>query len=245
LFQDRRVRQALTYALDRDGLVQEALAGQSPRADSPLADGTWAFSAAFSRYSSDVKVAAAILDDAGWRLGAGGVRTSAGRTLSFTLATNNDPVRVAVAESIAARWKAIGVDVKVESGGTTALVRDLLEPRSYQAALFAYRADVDPDPYAAWHSSQAGPDGRNVSQLADPRFDRILEEARQTPEQTRRVDLYRQFQELFAQEVPAIPLYSSASLYVQRSTVKGARLGYLDNPGARFWQVQDWYVKTK
>jgi peptide/nickel transport system substrate-binding protein len=86
--------------------------------------------------------------------------------------------------------------------------------------------------------------GRNISLLSDSRFDKLLEDARQTTDQARRADLYRQFQELFAQEVPAIPLYSSASLYVQPSSVKGIRAGYLDNPGARFWQVQDWYVKT-
>jgi peptide/nickel transport system substrate-binding protein len=245
LFQDRRVRQALTYALDRDGLVQEELAGQSPKAASPLAEGTWAFTPSLDRYGTDPKVAAALLDDAGWHVAAGGVRSNGVRTLSFSLATNSDPVRVAVAQALAARWKDIGVEVKVEAGGTTTLVRDLLEPRAYQAALFAYRADVDPDPYPAWHSSQTGQGGRNISSLTDPRFDKLLEDARQSPDPARRTDLYHQFQELFAQEVPAIPLYASASLYVQRSVVQGVRVGYLDNPGARFWQVQDWYLKTR
>jgi peptide/nickel transport system substrate-binding protein len=245
LFQDRRVRQALTYALDRDAIVGEALAGRGPRADSPIPDGTWAFTATMGRYGTDAGVAAALLDDAGWRPGPGGVRTKGGATLSFTLSTNNDPVRVAVAQAIAAKWKGLGVDVKIEAGGTTTLVRDLLEPRSYQAALFAYKSDADPDPYPAWHSSQARQSGRNISQLSDPRFDKLLEDARQMPDQARRADLYRQFQELFAQEVPAIPLYVSSAVYVQRTSVRGARPGYLDNPGARFWQVQDWYVKTK
>jgi peptide/nickel transport system substrate-binding protein len=245
LFTDRRVRQALAYAIDRDGLVQEAAGAPSLRADSPLAEGTWAYSPAFERYSFDPTVAAALLDEAGWRLNASGLRSNGSRTLSFSLATNNDPSRVALANSIATRWRSLGVVAKVEAGGTTTLVRDLLEPRAYQAALFAYSASQDPDPYPAWHSSQTGPDGRNISLLSDPRFDRLLEEARRTPDQARRSGLYGQFQQLFADEVPAIPLFSSVSLYVQRSSVKGARPGYLDNPGARFWQVQDWYVKTK
>jgi peptide/nickel transport system substrate-binding protein len=245
IFQDRRVRQALAYALDRDALVGDALAGQFARADSPLAPGTWAAGSALARYGADPAVATALLTEAGWVPGPGGVRAKDGQPLSFTLATNNDPVRVAVARAVADRWKAIGVDATVQAGGATTLVRDLLEPRSYQAVLFAYQAGADPDPFAAWHSSQTGRDGRNVSLLRDPRFDRLLEDARTTPDQARRADLYRQFQELFAQEMPAIPLYSSISVYVQEKSVQGAQVGYLDNPGARFWQVQDWYVKTK
>ncbi|HEY7270815.1 MAG TPA: peptide ABC transporter substrate-binding protein, partial [Dehalococcoidia bacterium] len=92
LFQDRRLRQALTYALDRDAIVDEALAGSSPRADSPLPRGSWAYSPSLDRYDSDATVAAALLDDAGWRAGAGGVRAKGGTTLSFTLSTNSDPV---------------------------------------------------------------------------------------------------------------------------------------------------------
>ncbi len=245
LFQDRRVRQALLYAIDRDGLIQEKVLSQSGKADSPLAEGTWAWSASLGRYQADAKLAGLLLDEAGFRAGPGGVRANGNARLSFTLATNNDPVRVAVAQALAERWKAIGVDAKVESGGATALVRDLLEPRSFQAALFAYQADADPDPYAAWHSSQTGPTGRNISLLSDPRFDSLLEEARATPNQARRADLYRQFQELFAQEVPALPLFSSTSLYVRETSLKGARPGYLESPGGRFWQVQDWYLKTR
>lgn len=245
LFQDRRVRQALLYALDRDALAQEAPFNQSPKAESPLAEGTWAASASMSRYKSDPNLAGYLLDEAGFKLSPGGARSNGATRLAFTVATNNDPVRVAVAQAVAEKWKAIGAEVSVEAGGTTTLVRDLLEPRAYEVALFAYHADVDPDPYAVWHSSQAGSSGRNVSSLADARIDRLLEDARQTPDQARRADLYREFQEVFAQDVPAIPLFSSTSLYVQKTGLRGIRSGYLDNPGARFWQVQDWYLKTR
>jgi peptide/nickel transport system substrate-binding protein len=244
LFQDRRVRQALVYAIERDALLAELLPDQTARADSPLAAGTWATTNSMSRYASDATLANLLLNEAGWRL-SGGNRTNGGRPLSFTLATNNDPVRVAIAQALADDWRAIGVDVKVEAGGTTTLVRDLLEPRAYQAALFAYQAEADPDPYPAWHSSQATSSGRNISGLSDSRFDDLLKDARTEPNAERRAQLYRDFQELFAQEAPAIPLLSSTSLYVQPSSIRGAHAGYLDNPGARFWQVQNWYVRTR
>ncbi len=245
MFGDRRVRQALLYALDRDQIVAETLAGQVAVADSPLPPGSWPYSPALARYDFDPGLAGLLLDEAGWRLTSRGVRSDGRTDLELTLATNNDPVRVAVAEEISKRWAAIGVKANVSAIGATSLVRDLLEPRSYEAALFAYHGGVDPDPYPAWHSTQTSKGGRNLSSLNDTRVDRILEDARLAAAPARRADLYRAFQEIFAQEVPALPLYASTVIYVQKASVRGVRLGYFEDPGSRFWQVQDWYVKTR
>ncbi len=146
---------------------------------------------------------------------------------------------------MAKRWSDLGVRVTVAAGGTTTLVRDLLEPRSYEAALFVRGGGPDPDPYPAWHSTQTGAKGGNLSSLSDERIDRILEEARLSAPPQRRLELYAQFQELFAQEVPAIPLYASTALYVQSASLRGVRVGLLDTAGARFWQVQEWYLRTR
>ena len=245
MFGDRRVRQALLYALDRDQIVAETLAGQVAAADSPLPPGSWPYSPALARYDFDPGLAGLLLDEAGWRLTSRGVRSDGRTDLELTLATNSDPVRVAVAEEISKRWAAVGVKANVSAIGATSLVRDLLEPRSYEAALFAYHGGVDPDPYPAWHSTQTSKGGRNLSSLNDTRVDRILEDARLAASPARRFDLYREFQEIFAQEVPALPLYASTVIYVQKASVRGARLGYFEDPGSRFWQVQDWHVKTR
>ncbi|MPZ47853.1 MAG: hypothetical protein GEU75_00785 [Dehalococcoidia bacterium] len=245
VFQDRRVRQALLYALDRDALVTDVFDGQALRADSPLSAGTWAYSDALGRYDPDPNVAAALLSEAGWLPGPDGVRRRAGLDLAFTLAVNNDPVRVTVANQIAGRWSAIGVRATVEASGATNIVRELIEPRDFEALLFANVVQDDPDPYLAWHSSQTGPRGANLSSLRDDRIDGLLEEARLLAAPERRATLYAEFQEVFAQEVPAIPLYTSTVLYAQKAALKGVRIGYLDNPGARFWQVYEWHLRTR
>jgi peptide/nickel transport system substrate-binding protein len=245
LFQDRRVRQALLYALDRDAIVEEVFDGQAMRADSPLLPDGWAFTPALQRYGPDPKLAGLLLDEAGWRLNDRGVRARGGDQLNFTLATSADPANVAVAQAIAKRWSAIGANVTVEAGGVTALVRDMLEPRSYQTALFSLTSDADPDPYGAWHSTQASGKAGNLASLRDDRIDRVLAEARLGASPSRRRELYGEFQELFAQEVPAIPLYVATALYVQPASMRGVRLGQLTDPGRRFWQVQEWHLKTR
>jgi peptide/nickel transport system substrate-binding protein len=244
MFQDRRVRQALLYALDRDALIFDALDGQAARAESPIPPTSWAYSPSLTRYETDAKLAGLLLDEAGWLREADGVRRKDGAPLSFTLTTNPDPVRVAVAEATASSWNAIGLQVNVSTIGVSELVRNRLEPRDYEATIWARIAGADPDPYEQWHSSQATGESANLTSFSDPRVDVILEQAR-TVSQPRRKELYFEFQELFAQEVPAIPLYVSTAAYVQETNLQGVRVALLTEPGNRFWQVQEWYLQTR
>jgi peptide/nickel transport system substrate-binding protein len=244
LFEDRRLRQALLYAIDRDALIRDILRGQAARADSPIAPGSWAYSPSLTRYGFDPDLASLLLDEAGWSLGEDGVRRKGAVPLAFTLTTGPDPVRVAIGERIAEAWRAVGVSVTVESSGLTNLVRDLIEQRDYDALLFVDAAKSDPDPYGAWHSAGSSGLGNNLAQFRDTRVDALLLEARSAP-LTRREELYDEFQEIFAQEVPSIPLYVARALYVQDADVSGVRIGQLAEPGDRFWQVQEWFLKTR
>jgi peptide/nickel transport system substrate-binding protein len=245
ILEDRRVRQALLHALNRDAILKEVFQGQALKPESPIAMESWAYEPSLRRYGYDRALAALLLDEAGWRLTPAGVRMRGSIELAFSLATNSDPVRVAAAQAVAQAWNSLGARVTVEARGATALVRDLLEQRSFQVALFASTAEPDPDPYAAWHSSQAtGRDG-NLSSLDDARFDRLISEARGNVRQPQRRELYAQFQELFAQEVPSIPLYASYGVYVHSTSLQGLRLRVLSSPGDRFWQVQEWHLKTR
>jgi len=244
LFQSRRLRQALLYAIDRDALIRDILRGQASRADSPVAPGSWAYSPSLTRYGADPALAGLLLDEAGWLMGEDGVRRNGATALAFTLTTGPDPVRLAVGRRIAEAWNAIGASVTVESSGLTALVRDIIEQRDYEALLFVDAAKADPDPYGGWHSDGLGGQGGNLAQFSDVRVDALLAEARTAP-LTRRKELYEEFQEIFAQEIPSIPLYVSRALYVQDADISGVRVGQLADPGDRFWQVQEWFLKTR
>jgi peptide/nickel transport system substrate-binding protein len=245
VFQELRVRQALLTSLDREAIVTDVFGGQALAAGSIIVPGSWAYSDALGRYDPNPEVAAALLSEAGWNPNARGIRAKGGQELTFTLVVNNDPVRVAVANIVAERWRGLGVAVTIETIGTTTLVRDYLTTRDFDAALFAHVEDADPDPYPAWHSTQTGPNRANLASFADSRVDRILEEARLLAPPPRRSQLYYEFQELFAQELPSLPLYVSTALYVQDASLQGVRVTSLASPAARFWQVQDWYLKTR
>jgi peptide/nickel transport system substrate-binding protein len=244
MFQDRRVRQALLYALDRDALVRDAFGGGAAKAESPIPPSSWAYSPSLTRYEFDPRLAALLLDEAGWPRDAGGVRSRDGRPFAFTLVTSPDAVRFAAAQAAAASWNALGLQVTVSTVGVTELLRNRMSPRDYEAAVWVRIPAADPDPFEQWHSSRATGSGANLTGFSDRRVDSILEQARAAT-QSRRKELYFEFQELFAQEVPAIPLYVSVSTYVQDGALQGTRLALLTEPGDRFWQVQQWYLKTR
>ncbi len=244
IFSDRRVRQALLYAIDRDRIAALVYGGMARKVDSPLVDGIWSQVDALSRYGTDQRTAGLLLDEAGWRLNSSGERERNGAKLAFELTTTPDTFDVMVANELAAQWKQVGVTATVQVKGSTTIVRDVLGPRAFDALLFEQPSAPDPDPYPYWHSGEATPAGFNLASFEDNRVDQLLTQARSTPQIVRREDLYRQFQELFAQEVPSLPLYSSTALYAQR-LVRDARQGLITQPGDRFWQVQQWHVKTK
>ncbi|HWC29867.1 MAG TPA: peptide ABC transporter substrate-binding protein [Dehalococcoidia bacterium] len=245
LFEDRRVRQALLYAIDRPKLIEEVLRGQAVPADSPVPPASWAYSGSLSRYQVNTEVANLLLDEAGWRAGPDGIRRKALQVLEFSITASSDPVQSEVARRVAAAWNELGARVTVDARGLTPLVRDLIEQRDYEAVLFVDASESDPDPYAAWHSEGRGGRGDNLALWSNTRVDAILEEARGLASPTRREELYREFQEIFAQEIPAVPLYVPTVLYVQEASLSGVRIGRLAEPGDRFWQVQEWFLKTR
>ncbi len=242
---DKWVRQAILYALDREAIIADVMEGRADPADSPIVPGTWAYSADARRYSYSPQRARSILEEQGWELNSRGVMEKDGLELSLTLLVDTDANRVAVGQRIVEYLQAIGVDASVESLGGTDLVRDYILPRRFEAVVYGWDQEPDPDPYAAWHSSQVREQGLNLSGYSHQRLDRVLSEARQTSDIDRRMVLYREFQQIFAEQVPSIPLFYPVYNYFVDETVQGISLGVLFDPSSRFANVHEWYMKTK
>jgi peptide/nickel transport system substrate-binding protein len=130
------------------------------------------------------------------------------------------------------------------------LVRDFLIPREFEALLIDLELHGDPDPYPLWHSTQTNDEGQNYAGLVSYEADKLLEEARCTTDSGRRAELYRaelyrRFQEIFADEVPSLLLYYPIYTYAVDENVKGVQLGPLGDPSDRFRNVSEWYIVTK
>ena len=88
-------------------------------------------------------------------------------------------------------------------------------------------------------------DGSNFAGFANPKVDELLEDARHALSQADRKQAYQQFQDIFAEQVPALLLYQSSYTYAVNSRVQGVRPVALADPSDRFRYVADWMVSDK
>ncbi|HEY6042610.1 MAG TPA: hypothetical protein VIX58_10795, partial [Anaerolineae bacterium] len=180
----------------------------------------------------------------------GGPRLKNNAPLSFVLTANSDDLtRVAVANELAKQWRARGISVTVQTVPAASLVQDVLRPRQFDAVLFGFaQLPADPDPYSLWNSTQT-PDrtgaGQNYGGWNNRDVDESLEQARRATDRGTRADLYQQFQEIFADEVPALLLYYPVYTYAVDSSVHGVQIGPLLTPSDRFAHIDQWYIKTR
>lgn len=245
---DKAVRQALMYALDRERIISDVLGGQAVVADTLFIPGTWAFDPEVKHYALDRDRAARLLRDAGYELAT--VQPSNvtvwqknGEPVAFTLLTQDDSARRAVAEAVARQWRDLGVQVSVQP--VRNLVRDFLSSRQFQVALVESLVDGDPDPYPLWHQSQIVAPGQNYAGFDNKDASEWLEKARVTTDRGVRADYYRRFQELFAEELPALPLYYPVYQYALSSRVRRVQVPPLVYPSDRLRTLADWYVNTR
>ncbi len=242
--QDRAVRQALLYAVDRQRIIDEVLDGQAVLSHSPVLPNTWAYDSEAPRYEYDPEKAEDLLDDAGWerREIVDDWRRKGGKRLEFSLLTSSEPERQAVAEMLVEQWAAIGVTVTIRTAAAPE-VREALEARDFEAILVSIAVPGDPDPYPFWHETQVE-SGQNYTGLAHRRISEVIEQARVVvgPGTDTRRDLYHEFQGLFATEVPALLLHIPVYTYAVDERIHNVQIGSLLHPSDRFRTIADWWM---
>ena len=246
-FQDKNVRKALMLGINRQWMVDKLLVGQGIVANSPILPGTWAYYNGIAQINFDPDAAIAALKTAGYVLPAdSNVRAKDDVALSFTLAYPDDDLHTKLAQSIQQNWAAIGVEVTLKAVSYDSLLNDYLTPRTYQAVLadMDLSRSYDPDPYPFWHQAEIT-GGQNYSQWDSRTASEYIEQARVTADQGVRLRLYRNFQVVFANELPALLLYYPVSTFGVDLRVRGVQGLPLFEPADRFNGISSWYLVTK
>jgi peptide/nickel transport system substrate-binding protein len=104
-----------------------------------------------------------------------------------------------------------------------------------------YYRSPDPDPYPFWDQSEIA-EGQNYSQWENPVVSQYLAEARVTRDQEERAKLYRNFQVIFIEEMPALPLFYPVYNFAIDDSIQGVRVGAMYDPSDRFWNVTEWFL---
>jgi len=208
IFGDVRVRQALGWAINRDEVVDYALEKLAVPMDSPLAPTIWGYAKGLKNaYHHDPDRARRLLAEAGWKPGADGTLQKDGRPLAFTVWTYPLETNVRVAVVLQTQLKAVGVRMNIEQIEPATLLARTAQG-AQDAILISYGWPDADILYYFFHSSRMG--STNRVHFSNPDVDRLLEQGRVTVDPARRMEIYRQLQEMLLQQAPWIPL---ASLY--------------------------------
>jgi peptide/nickel transport system substrate-binding protein len=218
LLQDPRVRHALTYGLDRQTLVTVVYQGYGLVATQPVAPISWAYDAsAVDPYAFDPAKAAALLDEAGWKAGADGIRVKDGQRLSLRLLATKSLFNDALIPIAQENWKAIGVDLVPEVSDFNAL---LAKRKSGDYNLATFRTSTINDPHDGVEDFLSTGD---VGRLGyhDDAVERLILEGNATLDPEKRKPIYHQLYKALADNPPVIFLAYRKILSATDARVEG------------------------
>lgn len=239
-FKDKRVRQAISYAIDKNELIEGVLLGLGVPANGPYKPGTWAHNSNVKPYPYDPRKAKELFKEAGWvDTNRDGILDKNGQRFEFTIITNQGNVsRSKAAEIIQRRLKEVGIVVKIRIIEWAAFINEFIDKKKFEATILGWTIGQDPDQYDVWHSSKTKPKELNFISYNNPEVDDLLIKARETFDTEQRKKYYYRFQEILAEDAPYVFLYVPDALPVVHARVHGIEPA----PAGIGYNFIHWYV---
>jgi len=239
---DRRVRRALAHSWSR----QETARRLYPPDGADLVSGPYLPGAAENDPevlppAHDPALAARLLEEAGWRAGAGVWRTRGGRRASLELLyPAGQPVGNALGEILRDAYRKVGVELVLRPLDWAAY-SERSDAGEFEAQLTArVFLPPNPDPYPHFHSTQFPPRGQNYGFYRNAEADGVLESARRETDPARRLALYREAHRVLAADPPADFLWGADQFWGLSKKVEGVTLSSLGlfhfAPGPLGWR---------
>ncbi len=176
LFQDRRVRQALTHAIDRQEIVETILNDNATVAHAPVSPLSWAYNDNVPQFNYDVERAKELLAEAGWVPGPDGILVKDGKRFSFEMLSNDGNVVRRDIGVIAQQYlRQVGIEVRPAQMEWGAFIERISPPNyNFDSVVLAWGLAIDPDPQAIWHSSEIE-QGLNQISYSNPVVDALID----------------------------------------------------------------------
>jgi ABC-type transport system substrate-binding protein len=207
-FDDRRVRQALSMAIDVNKIIKYVIYNQGERITGPFPRQTDFYNPDILPVSYDPAEALKLLAEAGWRRNAEGWLEKNGQRLQFKLITNNgNDIRKAILAIAQDSWKQIGIDVRTDLLEWSVFIQERVNKLDFDALVLGWSMGIDPDLYQIWHSSQTGPHQLNFVGFKNKEADDLIIKIRQEYNQEQQVRYCHRLHEIIAHEQPYTFLY--------------------------------------
>lgn len=208
MFQDLRVRQAFAHAVNVPEMIKYVLYGNGVQSTGIFPPMYWFANNDIKPIPYDPDRARALLDEAGWKVGPGGIRVKEGERMSFKLITNQgNETRKDIATLVQDNLKRIGVDVQVEIYEWAVFISRFVMKQEFESLVLAWTTPPDYDAFQVWHSSQANADQLNLVGYNNPQVDRLIEQLRQEYDRDKIIEMAGKIQRIIYEDQPLLFLY--------------------------------------
>jgi peptide/nickel transport system substrate-binding protein len=249
---DIRVRKALSMAIDRE-LLTEIGYGKAGRPTCNLVPAPEIFASDNTDcLTQDIEGAKALLEEAGWTVGAGGIREKDGKKLSILYQTSTNAVRQDFQALIKQWWQEIGVETELRNISASVFFgSDPGSPDTFpkfyaDVEMYANNFDgTDPQSYLAGYTCEKAPrpetqwQGENINRFCDPAYDALVKELGRTAALEERAEIAKKLNNMLTKDSYVIvPLVDRGRVSARSNTLGGAELNTWDT---ELWNAADWY----
>jgi len=252
---DPNVRQAIAYAIDRNALNNDVMAGKAVIALGQVPTWSWAFDPSLSGYAPNSTKANQLLDASGWSRGGDGIRAKAGQRLSFKFWAPPATFRTALMSEIKQQLGQSGIEVNPETIAasqffdTSGSVNQSLVARQFDIAEFAWVSSYDPGDDALYSLSSSnvpsrtnGYLGGNYGDYKNPRNDVLLHQLQASLDPSFRRVALKEAQSIWQADLPALPLLLRPITTATSTSLGGFRP--TPGPAGETWNIEQWSLTT-
>jgi peptide/nickel transport system substrate-binding protein len=239
-FQDKRVRQAISHAINKDSIINAFFMGLGNRSTGPYPPEVWYYNHNARYFEYNPVKAEELLKSAGWRKGTDGILQKDGASFKFTLLTNyENKENVKIAQVIQSNLKMIGIEADIQTLEWQTFRHDVISKHQFEAIILSRAYLWDPDIYDLWHSSKTKKDEWNYLSYKNPEVDLLLEKGRRIIDRKKRKKIYWKVHELLAEEQSCIFLYNADLLFITQKRIKGIT----PSPAGMLYNIADWRIE--
>ena len=240
--QDVRVRQALAHAVDRQAIIERVIYNLARPIYSAYGPNCWCYNPDVPKREYDLAKARSMLDEAGWRAGADGVRVKDGQRLQLRLlfGPNTNKARERIATIVQASFKDIGVQVEIQGLEWAAYLSALKQPpyNNWDINVGGWQATIDPHwMYQVW-SEENIPD-LNAGAYRNPEVEALFKRGVREFDPEARKKTYGEIQRILTDDQPYIYLYQTKSFEAISNRIGGLK----PSPLGLGWNLEEWYVQ--
>jgi len=229
-FKDKRVREALSLAINRQELINILFFGYAQVCTGPFMPNSFAYNDEVKPTKQNIQKAKELLKELGY---------DEKNPFSFEIVTNTgNDIRINAVQIIQHQLKKAGINMKIRVMEWQAFLNTVVHPRNFEAVFLGWSLALMPDAYPLWHSKSAKLGGFNLVNYKNPKVDELIEKGSGTINKDELSAIYKEIFKIIANDIPYLFLYipnSITAINKQIKNIQPAFIGIMHNQ--KNWEI--------